>query len=304
MHKHTQMRALLLATMLTSSVSLAQTFPAEDTWRPLWCGLNFMFDPYRDESGASDERDLVGNQEAPAAFRMADTEFLYLRIRVDRNAKPNDSLRPFAWGVLVDTDGVFSTYEVMFFVNGVANTLSLYKNTSTTVANDPTDPPDEPAVRNYDPDTHVRSVEASDSTFGSNADFYLDFAVPWADLRSLGITPTTPIVSWVATSSSATTLNGDLACFDDAGGPGTLSGSGSGRTVFDPRVDSDGDGHTDAAELQAGTDPNNAASRPSGVGDANYLAGGGGCQTTAATWASACLALIIAAWFVRRRVRS
>ena len=71
---------LLLAT-LAGTAARGQTFPA--TFSPLYCGRGFMIDGYRDQSGAVDDRDLVGNVVAPAGFRAVDDQFLYLRLRLD-----------------------------------------------------------------------------------------------------------------------------------------------------------------------------------------------------------------------------
>ena len=68
--------ALLLAT-LAGTAARGQTFSA--TFAPLYCGRGFMIDGYRDQSGALDDRDLVGNILAPAGFRAADDQFLYFR---------------------------------------------------------------------------------------------------------------------------------------------------------------------------------------------------------------------------------
>ena len=55
---------LAFATSLTRGAR-AQSFPADDRWAPLPCGKSVMFDARRDQSGAIDERDIVGDDLAP-----------------------------------------------------------------------------------------------------------------------------------------------------------------------------------------------------------------------------------------------
>jgi hypothetical protein len=282
-----------MAAALAALSSQAQSFPADSSWVPLHCGAAVMTDLYQDESGALGERDLIGDANAATGYRAADTQYLFLRMRLDQDPIPGGNPRPYAWGLLLDTDGNLQTYEVLLLANGNGGTVVLYRNTQTTSLNDPTDPPDEPPVKTYPLSSHARSVRATGSSYGGDADYFLDFAVPWQDLQSVGISTSTPVTAWAATSSTATTLNGDFACFNDALGAPTLSGNDPGATVLDPRVDTDRDGYSDAAERAAGTNPNDPASHPSGSPDAIQLAGGGGCGVAGDAHL---LAWVLAAW--------
>ena len=117
----------------------AQTFPA--TFSPLYCARGFMIDGYRDQSGAVDERDLVGTPAEPAGFRAVDGQFLYLRLRLDASPVQGNGLRPFAWGFELSTDGDPTDYEILIAVDGAAETVALYRNTVTTVPTAPPIPP-------------------------------------------------------------------------------------------------------------------------------------------------------------------
>jgi uncharacterized protein (TIGR03382 family) len=259
-----------------------------------------MTDPYQDESGALNERDLVGNADAATGYRAADSQYLFLRMRLDHDPIPGGNPRPYAWGLLVDTDTNLENYELLLVADGNGGKVVLYRNTQTTLLNDPTDPPEE-MVATYPLSSHARSVVASGPSLTPDADYFLDFAIPWQDLQSVGLYPYTPVTVWAATSSTPTTLNGDFACFDNAGGEPTLSGTNPGATVLDPRVDSDRDGYSDASERAANTDPKDPASHPAGAPDAVQLAGGGGCQ---ASGEAQLLAWALAAWagaVLRRR---
>jgi len=295
---------LAAAAALCALAARAQSFPADSAWVPLRCGADVMTDPYRDEASALGERDLVGDLNAATGFRAADGEYLFLRIRVDQDPVPGGSPRPFAWGLLLDRDTVLSNYEVQILASGVDGTLQLYQNTATTLADDPTDPPDQPALKTYPLDKNARSLVAAGSNYGAAADYFLDVAIPWEDLRTVQLTPATPVTAWAATSSTSNTLNGDFACFNDGAGTPTLSGTDPGKTTLDPRVDSDGDGYTDQVEYRNGTDPHDRTSHPNGPADALVYAGGGGCSSTSGP-VMVGVGLVLVAWALgaRRRVK-
>src|SRR3954462_3821798 len=131
--------AVPIAILAVPASAGAQTFPT--TFSPLYCGRGLMTDGYRAQSGAVDERDIVGTAAQPAGFRAIDAQFLYLRLRLDASPAQGNGLRPFAWGFEVSTDGDPTTYEILIAVDGAAGTVSLYRNAATTVANSPADPP-------------------------------------------------------------------------------------------------------------------------------------------------------------------
>lgn len=283
--------SIMLAVVALPAAARAQEFPADAAYVPLYCGDGPMYDGYQDESGALDERDIVGDDDAPAVLRAADDAYLYLRLRLDADPAPGGALRPFAWGMAIDLDGDTTTYELLMVVDGVGDAggdVALYRNTTTTLANDPGDPADEPPVAIYDFATHGRSAPAG-SSYGDTPDRFLDFAVPWDDLVALGFDRDTPTYVWAASSSTATSLNGDFACHDGASGEPSLDEIASDGTVADPAVDSDGDGFTDAQEAAAGTDPNDPNAFP-----ASRLEGGGGCNSGGGGPATAALALLLA----------
>jgi MYXO-CTERM domain-containing protein len=222
------------AILALAAPARAQTFPS--TFSPLYCGRGLMTDGYRDQSGAVDERDIVGTPAAPAGFRAVDAQFLYLRLRLDVSPAQGNGLRPFAWGFELSTDGDPTTYEILIAVDGAAGTVSLYRNTTTTMPNSPADPADQPPVMTFPFAQYGRVLDAGRSLFGGGNDSFLDMAVPWSDLTPLGLTASTVVTIWAASSTGPDRLDGDFACHDGAGGsalPG-LSGSASAPIAADP----------------------------------------------------------------------
>jgi hypothetical protein len=224
-----------------AATAQAQTFPPESAWVALTCGGGtVMTDAVQDHGGSFDERDIVGDANAPAGLRAADGQFLFLRMRLESDPEPGNTLRPFAWGWELDTDNVVSTYEVLILVDGVNGVVTLSRNTTTTLANDPNDPADTPAVATFPFATHGRVTSAAGSSFGGDGDFFLDIAVPWSALDGVGVRTSTPVVAWVASSSSNNSLNGDFACHNGAGGPPQLTAIPIDRVYLDPTRVPDG----------------------------------------------------------------
>lgn len=277
----------------------AQVFPADAEWVTLLCEGAPMTDLYADENGANAERDIVGDVTAPAGMRAVDASFLYMRVRLDQDPAPGGALRPFSWGLEIDLDGNLTTYEILMLVDGIgggSGNVTLYRNTTTTLPNDPNDPADTPAVATYPFTTHARSKVAAGSSYGGDPDHFLEFAVPWSDLVPLGLDRDTRIFVWAASSSTSASLNGDFACHDGMTGDPDLDDIVSDPTTGDPVVDTDGDGFTDAEELEGGSDPNDPNSVPS-----SRLEGGGGCTVGGEGALGFALASLGAALAIRRR---
>jgi MYXO-CTERM domain-containing protein len=251
----------------------AQTFPADGAYHPLRCGRHIMRDGRGDEAPNLGERDLVGEDEFAAGLRASDDDYLYLRLRVDDDAFPGGTISGFSWGIAFDLDDDRQTYEVLGIVDGVSNQVLLYRNTQTTTRDDATDPADTPPVAMYDIATHVKSSQAP--TAQNAPDFYITFALPWADLKPLGLDHKTHVHVYAASSTATNALNGDFACHS-GGGAAHFSDMDSDETVADPDVDSDGDGASDADEVEGGTNPDDPNSFPGANGPLE-LAGGGGC---------------------------
>jgi MYXO-CTERM domain-containing protein len=224
---------VLVVAPLFGTAARAQSFPT--TFAPLYCQRGFMIDGYRDQSGAVDDRDIVGTTQQPAGFRAVDGQFLYLRLRLDGSPVQGNGLTQFAWGFEVSTDGDPTDYEILIAVDGGAGTVSLYSNTVTTVPDSPADPADQ-LLMTYPFAQNGRVIDAGASIFAGGNDTFLDMAVPWIDLEPLGLDAATVVTIWAASSANADRLNGDFACHDAGGTAGipSLSGSTSAPIAADP----------------------------------------------------------------------
>ena len=276
----------------------AQTFPADNAFVPFTCGNAPMVDGAGDTPNAAGALDLVGTNASPAGFHAADAQFLYLRMRVA--ASPlvgNNTLANDAWGFEFDLDGDRTSYEVLISASGTNNTsqVAIYRHPTAAVANDPADPAIVPASFTYTFATHGRAVAAS-STIGGANDEFVDVAVPWADLATVGIMPATPVYVWAGSSTVANALDLDLACFGGAGG--RLGNIDGGRTTPDPNAGGGGTGGAGGGGTGGG-----GAGGTGGTGG-RALEGGLGCSVDAGRGAAsslAVLALFLAALVVRAR---
>jgi len=271
---------------------MAQTFPADEDFAALKCGDLPMTDLFRDEPGAIEDRDLVGLSGAAAGYHADDDEFLYLRLRLDRDPAPGGTTQNHAWGVEIDVNDDRRNYEILVMVDGVSRNVLLLENTTTTSPDDPTDPA-ETTVATYDFSTHGRSTAAGETSFGDDGDFFLTFAVPWSDLTNLGLDRGDRLEVWAASSSTNNSLNGDFACHDGASGDPSLAGVRDG--------DSDGDGNSDADEVAGGTDPRDPDSYLILAGGAGCTAAGGASPVFASAFAV--LVLMVGSAARRRRRR-
>jgi hypothetical protein len=224
---------VLMLAPLVGSEARGQTFPA--AFAPLYCQRGYMTDGYRDQSGAVDDRDIVGTTDRPAGFRAVDAQFFYLRLRLDESPMQGNGLTQFAWGFEVSTDGDPTNYEILIGVDGAAETVTLYSNPVTTVPDSPADPADQ-LIMSYPFAQNGRVVDAGPSITGGGNDTFLDMAVPWTDLAALGLDAATVVTIWAATSTNPDHLNGDFACHDAAGTTGipTLSGGAPAPIAPDP----------------------------------------------------------------------
>jgi hypothetical protein len=231
--------ALTLASLLRPAT--AQNFPGAGAYVPLTCGNGPMVDAANDTPGATGALDLVGTPPLPAGFHAADAQFLFMRMRVADTPIKGARLQPNAWGYEFNLDGTRSTYQVLVSVSGTGATdeVGIYRHPSAMRPNDPADPAALPPAFTYPFATNAQ-VAAAGSSLGGGTDFFIDLAVPWSDLATVGLMRNTQTYVWAGSSTVPNALNLDLACFGGAGG--TLSGIPVGPTTPDPNAGGGGGG--------------------------------------------------------------
>jgi hypothetical protein len=216
-----------LGLLAAPSVASAQVWPADDAWRVLLCGAVPSFDPVADEPAAIADRDVVGDAAQPALYAFSDATHFYFRMRVDGDPSMGGMFRPFGWAAELDTDDDRESYELLLVVDGIASSevVGFHRNTTQATPNDPADPP-EALITTYPIDTHARSLAATGpfaSSFGGNADFFVDWAVPLADLEAEGVLSSSLLLFVMGTSTDALAVNADVACHDAASGAPTIT---------------------------------------------------------------------------------
>lgn len=250
--------AIVLLLLFAPAAAHAQVvFPGDSAYVPLRCGNAVMADAAADAPAALEERDIVGDAQAAAGLRASDATNLYVRLRFEEDPAPGGQVAAFSWGMEYDLDDDANDYELLILVEGIggaAGSVQVFRNTTTAMPNNPADPADSPAVQTYTFANNARTVTAPGTNNGGNADFFLDFAVPWSALIPLGLDHDTPTRVWAASSDSPTSLNGDFACHSGGAGAPTLSGTASDPTTGDPND-------------------------PGGGAGGSHLEGGGGCST-------------------------
>ncbi|MBN1336024.1 MAG: hypothetical protein JXB39_08700, partial [Deltaproteobacteria bacterium] len=278
---------MILRLLLLSSVGPAITWPSESTWEPVVVAGAELTDVCGDASGSA-WWDIVGDGSNPAGFTSFDGTHLWFRLRVAEapyrlaGGVPS-AWRSFGWGVMIesDWDETDVKYDYLVFVDGNSDEVSLCEN---TVGSDDftADAPESVLATWAAPVAEVGSgteeyaaYAAADSDIcgGSSAsvDWYLDWAVPWADLSSCtGVSDPSDLAFVMGTSASTHTFTKDIAgcdgstyvCDDWGTAIGDVDGDGLswdeeedlGTDPEDP--DTDDDGLSDGEEvLDHGTDP-------------------------------------------------
>jgi uncharacterized membrane protein YgcG len=219
---------------MVARVGAAQSFPAASAYVPFGCGAGPMVDAVGDTAQAAGALDLVGTPAFAAGYHAADAQFLYLRMRLAASPMTGSSmLAPNGWGFEIDLDGDRSTYELLIAASGTAgmSQVAIYRHPTTVAPDDPADPAVVPPAFTHPFSTHGQ-VTVADSTLGGGPDSFLDVAVPWSELATVGVDRETPVYVWAGSSTLANALDLDLACFGGRGG--RLSGIDVGVTTLDP----------------------------------------------------------------------
>ena len=216
-----------------------------------------MSDPLAD--GMNNGREIVGSAASPAVYTYSDGVDFFVRLRVDEDPSQADAVRPFGWGLLIDTDGDFAAYEFSLLIDGTGNPKSvvLSQNTSPGTTGDPSDRAElvlNTSAVNTAAGGNVQ-ISLADTSFNADADYFLDFSVPLSALKSAGISLGTAFRVVAGTSSNGNSISVDVAGTGTEPGPGVLQEAASDPIFLDgSTADSDGDGVLNPTDLDDDND--------------------------------------------------
>jgi hypothetical protein len=216
----TTLAALAALTLLALPPTAHAQAPDFDAvpWVSLSCDAG---DPAGDESPSA--VDLVGDAAYPAAYFAHDASFLYFRFRVDGNPAGAGGFASYAWNVLMQVpSGNAFQYQYELSLNGKDDAVEIWANTSASdidfspLFNDPSETRLLSTPAGAAP--LARHGVANDgSSFGGNADHFVDFAVPVASLVDEGVIASAADLDaalfFPATATNANNYNkGHLSC--------------------------------------------------------------------------------------------
>lgn len=274
--------AAFVAGTVVAGIAHAQSF---DT--AAWVALGRGGSAVGDVVGpGTSETDVVGSAANPAVFVWSDATDLYLRVRVnDKPTNADSSWKSALWGCLIDTDGALTTYEFMAVLSGSQSQVQWRYNAVQSVGANVPNEPAEVLVGSIATSTNARTIDAmSAPQFSSNADWFVDLAVPWTIIRAGVVGPPAapavvagaPMRFACGTSASGFHIGTDQATTDAAG---ALIGTWSDPYVCTDTgclADTDGDGVPDSVETALGTSPTNVDTDGDGIRDNIELSGGAG----------------------------
>jgi uncharacterized repeat protein (TIGR01451 family) len=202
-------------------VAEAVAWPATDAD---WVALTSDGTPYSEPQGepgvGQDFLDIVGDATYPAAYWYSDGTNLMFRIRVD--AMPPEDVESGVWQILFDFDGdayvdwslqldehVHEEVELVEAIIGGPKFKSGTPGPGDAIELSETQvwPADGPTV---DPTYWRWSVAGDGSSFGGDADAFLDMAIPWTALTSAtGVESGDPFGVAITTSASREVTNQD-----------------------------------------------------------------------------------------------
>jgi hypothetical protein len=176
--------------LLYAAPAFAYTWPADSAWVTVLQGGAAIGDVTTD--GSNNGREVVGDASSPAVYVYYDkvNHWFFVRLRLDDTPLQSAAnLRPYGWGIVIDSDANLGDYEYGVLVDGISEDISFLQNTVGTGAGDPSDTAEvviSSEVTNYTSTGNVR-VSTATSTFGSTADYFLDIAISDTGLVAAGL---------------------------------------------------------------------------------------------------------------------
>lgn len=208
--------ALLAALVVAVFARPAFAWPGDGQWRGIMRGGALLQDPNGDAAGS---RNIVSDPTRAPLFLYNNGVNVFFRLRLDQNPAGTGGqgmLQSFGWGVLLDTNGNPGDYEYMIMLDGISKdeNIAFWRNTIQGVLGDPSDRP-EILVASYPLVTNGNyRIVPADSAFNGDQDFFLDWLIPYAILKTtMGVTDHSPLRLFGGSSPSANNLTqngGDL----------------------------------------------------------------------------------------------
>lgn len=277
--------AVLVTVLATISEADAQSFPTDASWTVVEQQSAPLGDSATDGNGGG--REIVGDATNPALYLASDAAYFYVRMRLDTDPTQNGSLRQFGWALLVDTDGDLGDYEYMIMLDGIAEEIVLAANTVKSNLGDPSDPADvdlysAPIVMGTNVIVGAADFPSPPSAFNADADYFLDFALPWSALTAASLTSTQPVHFLAGTSNNGRSITVELAGTSTSPGAGTLMLGSSDHYPLGlvAPVVPDGAVLVDAGVGEDAALPDAAPDAETDGASNGFTVRGGGCSTT------------------------
>jgi len=115
---------ILLPSSLFLLTNSLYAFPTDESaWLPILKNGSYMEDVPSD--GSTNGRNLVGDDTYPVAFVHYDsvTEIFSVRLRLDTDPRSGSTLGSYGWGILLDVDENWNSYDYSIMLDGVTQTL-------------------------------------------------------------------------------------------------------------------------------------------------------------------------------------
>jgi len=221
-----------------------------------------MVDDQSDQttSPGEDPLDIVGNNHNCAAFWYLDDANLYLRMRV--NYDPAEDGYMGSWAALFETNGDVSDFESIASLAGYGSRIAFFLNSKGT---------DGPGALATTSAGNIKAkglyqLDSRDPVFGGDDDYYVDLALPLAEIYKRGVLASSDefqVCFGTSSSTDGSSIDRDTMGHNDASGFGTLS-----DCLADAiSIDGDEDGLDWFEELDWGTSQKNADSDEDGLLD-------------------------------------
>lgn len=203
--------AVLFVSAVVFVSTKAAAWPLATQWIPVYKSSVLLQDSVSD---ANTERNVVSDTTHDAAFIFNDGTYLYYRLRLDASPSGGggqNQLKPYGWGVLLDTNQNAADYEWMFMVDGISNpeTINFWQNTTQAIPGNAADPPEVLTTSIAASGNIV--ISAADTSINGDQDYFLDWRFPYSTFKTAtGLSDNSVIRMWFGTSNNASTMGGDL----------------------------------------------------------------------------------------------